>query len=166
MVAPVLSTDGTIDYYVPAGNWTNFITGEVQSGPKWVSEKHGFLSAPLLVRPSSIIAVGSNNSRPDYDYVNGVTLQVYELEDGHEASAMVPNVSGGATPDLVAMISRMGSTLLVKVVQPSDVKARGLWTVLLVGVHSISSVDGGSASSTQQGVLIEPTGETVTIRLD
>ncbi len=47
LVAPVLSANGSIDYYVPAGNWTHFLTGEVVTGPKWVHETHDFLSAPL-----------------------------------------------------------------------------------------------------------------------
>ena len=32
LVAPVFSPDGGVDYYVPDGRWTNFLTGEVVEG--------------------------------------------------------------------------------------------------------------------------------------
>ena len=51
-------------------------------GPRWLRETHDFMSLPLLVRPNSVIPVGSRTDRPDYDYTDGLTLQVYQLEDG------------------------------------------------------------------------------------
>jgi alpha-D-xyloside xylohydrolase len=51
LIAPVFSEDGTVDYYVPAGRWTNLLTGQVQEDPGWCRETHGFLSLPLMVRP-------------------------------------------------------------------------------------------------------------------
>ena len=57
LVAPVFSPDGEVDYYLPAGRWTNFFTGEVVDGPRWVREMHSMLSLPLMVRPNSVLAV-------------------------------------------------------------------------------------------------------------
>jgi len=94
LVAPVFSFDDTVEYYVPAGRWTSYISGEVIEGPRWIRETHGFQSVPLLVRPNTVLAVGANNSRPDYDYFDGVTFEVYELEDGLEATAIVPAQDG------------------------------------------------------------------------
>jgi hypothetical protein len=37
------------------------------------------LSLPLVARPGAVIAVGSPADRPDYDYGDGVTLQIYQL---------------------------------------------------------------------------------------
>ena len=51
LVAPIFSEDGIVDYYLPAGRWTNFLTGKAQEGPGWRREQHGFLSLPLMVRP-------------------------------------------------------------------------------------------------------------------
>ena len=82
LVAPVFSRDGAVDYYLPAGRWTNFLSGQVVEGGRWVREQHGFLSLPLLVRPNSIIPVGANDERPDYDFADGVTFHVFELQDG------------------------------------------------------------------------------------
>src|SRR5579871_1624679 len=38
LVAPVFSADGVVDYYLPAGRWTDFFTGEAFEGGRWVRE--------------------------------------------------------------------------------------------------------------------------------
>jgi alpha-D-xyloside xylohydrolase len=89
LVAPVLSAAGEVSYYVPAGTWTHFMTGEQVTGPRWVSERHGFASVPLLVRPGAAIAVGAVDDRPDYDYADGVTLRLYEIPDGARVTTVI-----------------------------------------------------------------------------
>ena len=159
LVAPVLSADGGVDYYVPNGNWTNFFTGDVHVGPKWVHETHGFLSAPLLVRPNSTIAVGSRDDRPDYDFSDGVTLQIYQLEDGKESKTMVPNLTGDSANgphDLVVWTSRQGETIHATVIETARIKGKRTWKLLLVGIHAFKEITGGSATLTDKGVLVEP----------
>jgi alpha-D-xyloside xylohydrolase len=50
LVAPVFSFDGTVDYYVPAGQWTNLLNGSIVEGGRWIREKHDTLSLPVLAR--------------------------------------------------------------------------------------------------------------------
>jgi alpha-D-xyloside xylohydrolase len=50
LVAPVFSASGEVEFYLPAGQWTNYFTGEVVTGGRWVRELHGFDSLPLYVR--------------------------------------------------------------------------------------------------------------------
>jgi len=97
LVAPVFSFDDAVQYYVPAGRWTSYISGEVIEGPRWVRETHGFQSIPLLVRPSSVLAIGGVDSRPDYEYSEGITFEVYELEEGVEATATIPRMDGSVS---------------------------------------------------------------------
>jgi alpha-D-xyloside xylohydrolase len=132
LVAPVMDHDNTVAYYVPAGKWTNLITGQVVEGPGWQKEKHGFLSLPLLVRPNSIIAMGGNDERPDYDYANGVTLQVYQLEPGKTVTVEIPDQHGQV--ESVFTVSRRENTMLVE--RKGSAKA---WQVLLVGEHAARS---------------------------
>jgi len=82
LVAPVFSPEGIVDYYLPEGRWTGFLTNSIVEGRRWVREKHGYFSLSLMVRPNSIIPVGANDNRPDYDYADGVTFHVFELQDG------------------------------------------------------------------------------------
>jgi len=53
LVAPVFSASGEVEFYLPAGTWTNYFTGEKLNGGRWVREKHGFDSVPLYVREGS-----------------------------------------------------------------------------------------------------------------
>src|SRR5215208_2408478 len=94
LVAPVFSHDGNVTYYVPKGKWTNLLNGKTIEGPQWVQEIHDFMSLPLFVRPNSVIPLGSHSDRPDYDYSDNVTLQIYQLEDGNQVSVEIPTLDG------------------------------------------------------------------------
>jgi len=50
LVAPVFSEDNEVTYYLPEGEWKQYLTGETIKGGRWITEKHGFLSMPILVR--------------------------------------------------------------------------------------------------------------------
>ncbi len=89
LVAPIFTEEGTVDYYLPAGRWTNLLSGQVQEGPAWHHEKHDFLTLPLMVRPGTVLPMGAIDERPDYDYRDGVTFRVYELSDDVELTCAV-----------------------------------------------------------------------------
>jgi len=74
LVAPVFSEDGVVDFYLPAGTWTNWFTGERVTGGVWRRETHGMLSLPLYVREGAAIPVGARDDRPDYDYLEGLSF--------------------------------------------------------------------------------------------
>ncbi|MET7653229.1 MULTISPECIES: alpha-xylosidase [unclassified Streptomyces] len=93
LVAPVFSDAGDVAYYVPEGTWTHYLTGRTVTGPRWVRERHGFLSAPLLVRPGAVLPVGSHADRPDYPHADGVTLRTYGLERGAQVTVRVGDVT-------------------------------------------------------------------------
>ena len=67
LVAPVFDDEGDVEFYVPRGRWVGLLDGQVVDGPGWVRQRHDFHSLPLLVRPGSVIALGSRADRPDYD---------------------------------------------------------------------------------------------------
>jgi alpha-D-xyloside xylohydrolase len=67
LVAPVFDADGTVQFYLPAGNWTNFFTGDVVTGGRWVTEQHGFDSIPLYVREGATIKTGRDDTF-DYEF--------------------------------------------------------------------------------------------------
>jgi alpha-D-xyloside xylohydrolase len=158
LVAPVFSHAGDIAYYVPDGRWTNLLTGVVVEGPRWARETHDFMSLPLMVRPNSVIAVGGCEDRPDYDYGDGVTLQVYELADGGRATAVVPSVTGDV--DATFEVRREARAVTVE-----RQRAAKQWRLLLVGVASVASVEGGVAESTQKGTLVTPVGSADALRI-
>ena len=84
LVAPIFNEEGMAEYYLPEGRWTAFLTGEEREGGRWYREKHGYLSIPLYVRESSVVAVGACDDGPVYEYARDVTFRVYAPGDGEE----------------------------------------------------------------------------------
>jgi len=158
LVAPVFSHNGDVTYYLPAGRWTHFLTGEVRVGPGWMRERHDYMSLPLLVRPNTILAVGGREDRPDYDYSDNVTLQVYQLEDGERVRAVVP---GGVEGEEIAYeVQRAGQMITVDR-QGSPMP----WRLLLAGIASVAEVDGGAHEAGAEGTLITPTRDVERLRI-
>lgn len=88
LVAPVFSASGEVEFYLPAGTWTNFFTGAQIVGPQWVKEKHGFDSLPLYVREKSVLVLGRDDTF-DYDYQSATDIRGYALEKGESASTII-----------------------------------------------------------------------------
>jgi alpha-D-xyloside xylohydrolase len=55
LVAPVFNAHGTVEFYLPVGDWTNYWTGQTVQGGRWITETHGFDSLPLYVRAGADI---------------------------------------------------------------------------------------------------------------
>ena len=88
LVAPVFSASGEVEFYLPAGTWTNFFTGAQIVGPQWLKEKHGFDSLPLYVREKSVLVLGRDDTF-DYDYQSATDIRGYALEKGESASTII-----------------------------------------------------------------------------
>ncbi|MET0716293.1 MAG: alpha-xylosidase [Mycetocola sp.] len=95
LVAPVFTASGDVDFYLPAGEWTDFFSGRVVTGERWLREHHGFRTLPLYVRPGAVIPVGARTDRPDYDYLDGLTLRVFPGAPGTTSTVVT-------TPDGVS----------------------------------------------------------------
>ena len=89
LAAPIFNEESRAEFYLPKGIWTHFLTGKVYEGGQWYEEPCGYLSIPVFVKENSIIAVGGCEERPDYNYTEGLTLQVYELQEGTPAETVV-----------------------------------------------------------------------------
>lgn len=49
LVAPVFQESGEAAYYLPAGEWRNFLTGETAQGPAWRKDQYDYFGLPLWV---------------------------------------------------------------------------------------------------------------------
>ncbi|MBO0512028.1 alpha-xylosidase, partial [Streptomyces beijiangensis] len=94
LVAPVFTADGEVEYYIPEGVWTHLLTGEKVTGPVWRRETHGFDSLPLYVRPGAALPWGADDQRPDGEWLEGLTLRVFELGEAAEVEVNVPDLTG------------------------------------------------------------------------
>jgi alpha-D-xyloside xylohydrolase len=77
LVAPVMDADGDVEFYLPEGTWTHLLTGEEVTGGRWRRERHDVFSLPIYARPGAVIPWGARTDRPDYDYLDGLTLRVF-----------------------------------------------------------------------------------------
>jgi alpha-D-xyloside xylohydrolase len=136
-----------VTFYVPEGRWTHFLTGAVVAGPGWRTQRYGYDSLPLLARPGSIIAVGADQTRPDYDYADGVVFQVFEMAPEAAACCRLHGQDGGLEVDIE--VRRNGEILTVH--------ARGArrpWGVQLRNVSQVHAVEGATQRPDPAGVLL------------
>ena len=112
------------------------------TGPRWVTGQHGFDSLPLLVRPGSVIAVGSRDDKPDYDYPDGVALHLFGLEALSTAKVHVPALGGANDADDARFeVTRDGADLTVRRTAGRDLP----WSVVLPAGIEATMVTGGEA---------------------
>ena len=94
LVAPIFKENGEVQYYLPEGTWYNLITEKEVTGGKWQKETHDYHSLPLMIRPNTVLALGNNDQKPDYDYADGVSLLVSAFDEGAEAKTEIPDLKG------------------------------------------------------------------------
>lgn len=164
LVAPIFSDSGEVSYYLPPGVWTNFISGERIVGGSWRKERHDYFSLPLMVRPHSVIPLGLEDAKPDYDYTEHPVFHVFELEDGQELTSTVyyegEAYNEGGEKRVVFTIRRNGSHISVQTEGTT-----GEWGFLLRGVSSVESVKAGTAIRKPEGTLITVFGTSAMVKL-
>ncbi len=158
LVAPVFSEDGVVSYYVPNGRWTNYITGAIIDGPKWVQETHDMMSIPLLVRPNSVLPVGHEENRPDYEYSDNMTLQLYQIAADEPVNVTIPSLTG--SPTTTYQISRQADTLTIQRQGEAN-----QWQIQLMGVHTIKESNAISVEDTRKGIIIASDKSTDTLQI-
>lgn len=149
LVAPIFNESGEAIYYLPNGTWTHLISGDVVEGGTWFKEHYDYMSLPLFVKPNTILPVGANDSRPDYDYMDDVTFQIYELEDGQSASAIVNDLVGNIAGTITA--TRSGQTIDIQ----TDTKNKP-YHIQFVNIPSIQSTSSGKWTTAAAGATITP----------
>ena len=150
LVAPIFNDQGIAEYYLPKGIWTDFFTGEEKQGAGWISEKHGYLSIPLMVKENSIIALGAHEDKPDYDYGNGAELRLYALQDGKKANTVVYGTD--KSEEIVMTAERNKNQIEISVKSHKD------YTIRLVNVIAIS-VSQGEVKIDKKDTIINLSGD-------
>lgn len=94
LVAPVFNDKGIGECYLPEGRWTNFFTGEVTEGGKWIRMECDYFTIPLFVKENTILVLGDRDDCPDYEYEKNCEVRIFELADGEQVQAVVNNNKG------------------------------------------------------------------------
>ncbi|TAH72913.1 MAG: alpha-xylosidase [Anaerolineaceae bacterium] len=150
LVAPLFNDEGIAQYYLPEGRWTDYFTGEVKEGGRWIKEKHGYLSIPLMVREGSLIAIGSRDDDAVYDYADKVILKAYELEDGISSTTAVHGEDGDI--EIRAEITRKDNEIYINVDSGKE------YSLVLINVTNVSSVKNGTFEIIDNNTVITPAG--------
>ncbi|MBR6718458.1 MAG: alpha-xylosidase [Oscillospiraceae bacterium] len=112
LCAPVMDESGTVDFYLPAGEWFDLLGSRnappVQGG-RWIRRTCGYLEMPIYVKPDSILVLGAFQGDFRYDYLKGAEVLICGLADGHTAKAEIYRAEGGLACTLTA--SRCGRTV-------------------------------------------------------
>lgn len=158
MVAPVFTESGDVQFYLPEGRWTHLWHNDELDGSRWHKQQHGFLSLPVYVRDNTLLALGNNEQRPDYAWHEGTAFQLFNLQDGHEAICEVPVADGSVLFTLKA--ARTGNTITV-----NGAGVAKNWTLCLRNVVKVNGLQGGSQAESEQGLVVTPQGNALTITL-
>lgn len=158
MVAPIFNADSECEFYLPKGEWTDYFTDEVRTGGRWYKGNYDYFSLPLYVRPNTLLAVGRERNRPDYDYAVGASLHLYQLEDGKCCYCHVPTMYGEA--DLVVKAERKERSITFELnLLPKDLQ------LILHHIDSCIVADGADYVLEKDALVLHPTHRTVTIKV-
>ncbi|MBW8348272.1 alpha-xylosidase [Bacillus sp. IITD106] len=149
LVAPIFNDQGEASYYLPEGTWTHLLSNEQVEGGRWQSRRYGYYDLPLFVKPNSIIAIGNENKKPDYDYADNVELHLFALEEGKEANTTIYNVNG--EEELFVSVAKEGGVFTVK----ADAKTNKKWKLILRNM-SEATCEGADIEKVEQGVEVSP----------
>jgi alpha-D-xyloside xylohydrolase len=155
LVAPVFRADGNVRVYVPAGSWTSLLDGSVVTGPGWVQQTHPNDSLPVLVRPGTVLPIGSRHDTPDYHYADGIALHFYGVDALDRETVRIPGT--GEIADTTFTVERLGEQLTVSRTSGPAVA----WSVVLPAGYAPESISGGELD----GGTIAATGDVIDIRL-
>jgi alpha-D-xyloside xylohydrolase len=79
LVAPIFSADGSVEYYLPEGEWTDLAGGNVKQGGTWLRGAFDYFSLPLFVKGNSILPLGPVEDAPRGSSFDSLVLRVYRL---------------------------------------------------------------------------------------
>ncbi|MFN2744269.1 MULTISPECIES: alpha-xylosidase [unclassified Bacillus (in: firmicutes)] len=148
LVAPIFREDGAVSYYLPKGTWTHLLTGEDTEGGEWKEEQYGYMGLPLFVRENTLLPLGCEADRPDYDYLDDVSFCLYHLKDGCTAERTIYNERCEV---MTIKAFRKQNTITVQA-QGTQKK----WRLLIRGHSPVSTVINGSLEALQEGSAIRP----------
>ena len=66
---------------------------------------------PLMVRENCVIPMGARDDVPDYEYADGVELNLYNIADGARIEVAIPNTRGETAATFV--VTRTGDDIRI-----------------------------------------------------
>jgi len=143
----VFRSDGIVNYYLPSGKWTHFLTNKVVEGPTWIQEKFDFMSLPMMVRSNTVLPLGAYNDRPNYNYCDDITLMLYELDKQGEIEIKIPDLNG----KIVTVFRFTYTESRMNIERTGESKA---WNMIMVNKPTLKTKSAGEVEVTPKGLII------------
>lgn len=77
LVAPVFGEENEQRVYLPEGEWVDFWTNRIESGPKWISSPTPLDTMPLFVKAGAIIPTSEGKQFIDQEQSESLHLLIY-----------------------------------------------------------------------------------------
>lgn len=158
MVAPVLTRNGQVAVYVPAGIWTDFMTREKIRGPKYLVRNVDLDTIPVFVRPNSILVTRSSDSHHETGILDGLTFTCFELAPGSVTACEVFGEDGNTSG--VIKITTGNNRITIHTEGFGRNKR-----LVLSDIVNVVSVSESMPEQTQFGTMIEFSGNELIIGL-
>lgn len=79
------------------------------------------MSLPLMVRPGTVLPMGKCDNRPDYDYLDGLELHVYQLGEGETRVVKIPDLKGNVAATFTVTMKDGAAQVETDSVKPFEV---------------------------------------------
>ncbi len=149
LVAPVFNAAGDVDVYLPTDGWTDLLSGMHLDRSGWHHQVYPLTSLPVLVADGTVLPVGADPTRPDYDWIENLDLYLVRPSEG---TRTVTIAAPGSAPDLVATVERRGPDVTVSL---SD--ADRAFRAIVVGAEVVEVVEGAIDHGPQPPELVAGT---------
>ncbi|MEY2935387.1 MAG: hypothetical protein RL033_6136 [Pseudomonadota bacterium] len=162
LVAPVFH-DSKAEYYLPAGQWTHLLTGELRNGGRWCFEELTFFGIPLWLRPNTVVCVGQRQDQVEYDWSQRLRLVCGKLDAKLSLAVRLVDATGATSAQLEVYHDNQH----IRVTSPtlSDFQVHLPWAEELVELERGSQVrDDARAPLTTRGIVVRANGGTASFR--
>lgn len=105
LCAPVFSSSGTAEFWLPEGKWTDIITGKTTDGGRYVRRTCSYMEMPVYARANSLIAYGDFTDNFEYNYADVVNITWYSPADNIPSCTRICNTEGNVIFELTAVRS-------------------------------------------------------------
>ena len=136
LCAPVFREDGVVQFYLPEGNWTDIITGQTETGGKFITRTCSYMEMPVYAKENSLIAFGDFKDNFSYDYSANAEIVWYSPVDDVPAHTRICDTEGRTVTELTAVKNSDTIKISYKLTAPKT------FSLTVHGTDTIIKIDG------------------------
>ncbi len=158
LVAPVMTAEGSAQFYLPQGHWTEWFSGRLEQGGKWIELAYDFMQLPLYVRENTILPTAVGRNRADYNYLKGTLFKLFTPQNGHtQITVFGPDGGTAGTFSMIKTTDTIGFEVSEELLD---------WRIELHNSALVSAVENCSVATQNGKALITPQKRACVVRLE